>query len=219
MMRTVFTLTALAFLTAAAPQGRAARDWTTVATKTATGAYVIGNPRARVKLVEYASYTCSHCADFANQSGPVLKDRMIRSGDVSLEFRHVVFNAVDLAAAVTARCTGPANFAATTARFYQMQDQWLARGAAWAQANAQRLSSAPATARLRALADGAGLTGMTRLTPAAVGACFADEAEIARITAMRGDVGSTPTFFLNGKPVAQRTWAELQPQLRAAGAR
>ncbi|HEX8555004.1 MAG TPA: thioredoxin domain-containing protein, partial [Sphingomonas sp.] len=63
-MRILFVFSALLALTAAAP----ARDWSTVAAKTATGAYVIGNPQARVKLIEYASYTCSHCAEFSVQS-------------------------------------------------------------------------------------------------------------------------------------------------------
>ena len=214
-MRALAILSALLALTAAAP----ARDWTTVARKSATGAYIIGNPQARVKLVEYASYTCSHCADFANQSGPVLKDRMIRSGSVSLEFRHVVFNAVDLGAAVLARCTGPRNFAATTARFYRTQDQWLARGGAFEQANGARLAALPPAKLLRSLVDGAGLTPLVRLAPAAIDACFADQAEIDRITAMQGDIGSTPTFFLNGKRLPLQNWATLEPQLRAAGAR
>ncbi|HEU0043918.1 thioredoxin domain-containing protein [Sphingomonas sp.] len=214
-MRIVAVLLPVLALTAAAP----ARDWAAVASKTATGAYVIGNPQARVKLIEYASYTCSHCADFANQSGPVLKDRMIRSGQVSLEFRHVVFNAVDLGAAVLARCAGPRNFAATTARFYQTQDQWLARASAFGQANGPRLSALPPAKLLRALVDGAGLTPLVRLTPAAIDACFADKAEIDRITAMQGDVGSTPTFFLNGKRLPPQTWATLEPQLRSLGAR
>lgn len=219
-MRLLLALSALLALTAAAPQKLGARDWTTVATRTATGAYLIGNPQARVKLVEYASYTCSHCADFSNQSGPVLKDRMIRSGQVSLEFRHVVFNALDLGAAVLARCTGPRRFAATTARIYQMQDQWLARGAAFGQANGPRLSAMPPPKLLRALVDGAGLTPLAPgLTPAAIDACFADQAEIDRITRMQGDVTSTPSFDFNGKRLPAQTWATLEPQLRAAGVR
>ena len=220
-MRLLLALFALVTL-AASP----ARDWTTVATKTPAGAYVIGNPKARVKLVEYASLTCPHCAVFSAESAPVLKERWIRSGQVSLEFRHFVFNPLDLAAVVLARCTGPARFAVTTAFIFQTQAQWIPRGLQFQQANGQRLAMYPPLGRLRALADGSGLTEAVTargLALAAVDACFADAAEVDRITAMTADVpagvDSTPTFFVNGRLVAHVTWAQLEPQLRAAGAR
>jgi protein-disulfide isomerase len=85
-------LPAAALLLAAAP----ATDWSQVARPTAKDAYVFGNPAAPVKLVEYGSYTCSHCADFANESAPVLKGQMIRSGKVSLEYRHLIRDPADL---------------------------------------------------------------------------------------------------------------------------
>lgn len=221
-MRIVLALFGFLALAAAAPATPASQDWTQVATKTPAGAYLVGNPRARVRLVEYASYTCPHCAHFAAESGPVLKDRMIRSGAVSLEFHHVVFNAIDLAAAVLARCTGPKNFLSTTSYLFATQDSWLERGIAFQQANGARIAMYPRAAQFRAIADGAGLTQMMvarGLSPAAVDACFADEREMARITAMADDVPSTPTFVLNGKRLPPTDWAGLAPQLRAAGAR
>lgn len=220
-MRLLLALFALLTL-AAAP----ARDWTTVAGKTPAGAYVIGNPAARVKLIEYASMTCPHCAAFTAESAPVLKDRMIRSGQVSLEFRHFVFNPLDLAAVILARCTGPNRFAATTAFLFATQDQWIGRGQQFSQANGRRLAMYPAAAQLRALADGAGLTEAViarGLAPAAVDACFADAADIDKVTAMSANlpagVDSTPTFFVNGRLVARVGWPQLLPRLRAAGAR
>ena len=216
-MRVLLVLLSLFGLVAAAP-----RDWSTVATRTPSGAFLIGNPQARVKLVEYASYTCPHCAHYANESAPVLKERFIRSGSTSLEFRHVVFNGLDLGAAVLARCTGPRGFAAATAFLYATQDQWLDRGQRFQQANQDRLALYPPLGRLRALADGAGLTAaMTArgLTAAQVDACFADQAEIDRVVAMAGPVASTPTFFLGGKQLPPQGWSTLEPLLRAAGAR
>ena len=221
-MRFILSLLALAALTAAAP----ARDWSTVAAKTAAGAYVIGNPRAAVKLIEYASYTCSHCAEFSIQSDKELKGRLIRTGAVSLEFRHFVFNAIDLAAAVLARCTGPRGFAATTTHLFATQGEWLPRGAAFLTANQQRIQMYPRAGQVRALADGSGLTAAVvarGLSPKAVDACFADTAEIDRILAMTANkpaaITSTPSFYVNGKLVGGAHWAELQPHLRAAGAR
>ena len=84
----------------------------------------------------------------------------------------------------------------------------------------------PALAQLRALVDGAGLTEAIvarGLSPAAVDACFADQAEVDRITAMSTrlppGVDSTPSFLINGKLAAHVGWPELQQRLRAAGAR
>ena len=104
-MRALLLAPLLLLAAAAAP-----RDWRATVTRTPTGAHLIGNPAARVKLVEYASYTCGHCGHFAAASAPVLKDRMIRSGSTSLEFRHLIRDGADLAAAVLARCGGPKAF-------------------------------------------------------------------------------------------------------------
>ncbi|WP_419809303.1 thioredoxin domain-containing protein [Sphingomonas sp.] len=222
-MRFLLALSALLLLAAAAP--RQGLDWTTQAQPTATG-YLIGNPNARVKLVEYGSYTCSHCAAFANESEAELKGRMIRTGSISLEYRHFFFNALDLGVAVLARCTGPRRFAATTAFIYRTQDDWLARGQQFQETNGARLNMYLPIARLRALVDGSGLTAAVvarGLTPAAVDACFADQAAIDRLTAgmnaLPAGVTGTPTFFLNGRLIAHVTWADLAPQLRAALAR
>jgi protein-disulfide isomerase len=221
-MRLLLSLFALLSLAAATPP-----DWTTVGARKPDGSFLLGNPAARVKLVEYASLTCPHCAHFAAESAPVLKERWIRSGQVSLEFRHFVFNALDLGAVVLARCAGPAKFLDTSAFIYKTQDSWIARAQQYQQTNGRRLAMYPVAAQLRALVDGAGLTSAvaarTGLTPAAIDACFADGAEIDRITAMTGNVPpgvtSTPTFFLGGKQLPPSTWAQLEPRLRAAGAR
>lgn len=216
-------LTALALLAGAATPPR---DWSAVASRTTDGAIVTGNPKARVKLVEYASYTCSHCAHFATGSAPVLKARMIRSGSTSLEFRHLIRDQLDLAAAIVARCAEPAKFSGTSEAIFAAQDDWLARGTAYDQANATALSARPVAARLRALADGSGLTAIGRargLTQPALAACFADRGEIDRLVAMTNatppEVRSTPTFTINGAMVDVATWSSLEPLLRAQGAK
>lgn len=209
-------------LVAAAP----AHDWTATISRTAAGAYVLGNPQARVKLVEYGSYTCSHCAAFAAESAPVLKGQMIRSGSTSLEYRHLIRDGLDLGAAILARCAGPRGFAATSAYLFETQSRWLQRGLEFQQINGQRIALYPRLAQVRALADGAGLTQMVQargLSPAAIDACFADQGEVDRLLAMTATVPAgvegTPTFFINGRLVPNVGWAGLQPRLRAAGAR
>ncbi|WP_425230876.1 thioredoxin domain-containing protein [Sphingomonas sp.] len=220
-MRLLTALAALFALAAAAPP----RDWTVVAAKTPAGYYVVGNPRAPVRLIEYVSYTCSHCAAFSVQAEPVLAAQMVRSGSTSVEVRHFLFNALDLGVVVLARCTGPRRFLATTAFIYRTQDSWLDRAQLFQQANGQRLNMYPPLARLRALVDGSGLTSAIEaqgLAPAAVDACFADQAEVDRLTAgmnaIPAGIDGTPSFLLNGRLITHVGWTQLEPQLRAAGA-
>ena len=225
MTRPFLALAALALVHAAAPAQKAT-DWSATARALPNGTFLVGNPAARAKLVEYASYTCSHCADFANQSKPVLKGAMIRSGSTSLELRHLVRDALDLSAVVVARCAGPAGFARTSDAIFAAQDDWLPRGAAYDQANAARLQGQPLDARLRALADGSGLSAIGRangITPARLQACFADRAAIDRLLAASearpAEVRGTPAFYVNGRLVAAGSWDQLEPLLRAAGAK
>lgn len=220
-MRLFFALFGLALLTAAAPAPKPVP-----VTRTASGTYVLGSPAARVKLVEYASYTCSHCADFSTQSQAVLKGKMIASGSTSLEFRHMIRDRLDLAAAVLARCTGPRNFFPTSAAIFAAQPAWLEKGIEFQQVNAARINLYPRPAQLKAYADGAGLTDLVKargLSAAAIDACFADTAEIDRILAITAaappEVDSTPSFFINGKVMPHGGWAQLEPALRTAGAR
>lgn len=220
-MRNITALLGLVLL-AAAP---APRDWTRVTTPTPAGAYISGNPAARVKLVEYASYTCPHCAAFVTESAPVLKDQMIRSGSTSLEYRHLVRDGLDLAAAILARCGGAGRFAGTSSLIFRTQDQWLTRGIEYQQANGERIALYPRLGQLRALADGAGLTQLVEaqgLAPAAVDRCFANTTGVDRVLRMTSaappSVTGTPTFFINGKPAPPVGWVDLQPLLRAAGA-
>lgn len=205
--------------------GAPTQDWTRTVSRNPAGAYVIGSPAARIKLVEWESYTCPHCAAFARESRAVLTDRWIRNGDVSLEVRHLVRDSADLAAAVVARCTGARGFFATSTAIFDAQDKWLDRAMQFQQGNAARLGMYPPLARLRSIADASGLSDIGRahgLTDARLDACFADQAEIDRVVAMAGaaqNVQGTPTFFVAGQRLDGFTWAKVEPLLRARGAR
>lgn len=204
----------------------AARDWARTAAMKPDGAYVIGNPAAKVRLVEWASYTCPHCGDFARESAPVLKDRMVRSGSTSVEVRHLVRDPIDLAAAIVVRCTGPRGFAAAHQAVFAGQKTWMEKAQTFIKGNAERLNGLPRPVALRQVADGTGLTAIGKaqgLTEPQVAACFADQAATDKLLALSAtvpaEVTGTPTFYINGRLVPPLHWAELQPQLVAAGAR
>ncbi|WP_022686186.1 thioredoxin domain-containing protein [Sphingomonas phyllosphaerae] len=212
-------LSAVALVAATAP-----RPWTAVATPVASGSYLIGNPKARVKLVEYVSYTCPHCAHFEKEADATL-DAMVRSGSTSVEIRNQVHDGIDLAAATLARCAGAAAFPKVHAAFFARQEQWYERAAAWAEGNRERVKSWPQLAQLSAVAEGAGLPAIAReagAPAAAIAACFANDAAVKRTIAVSeatSKVQGTPAFEINGRLIQNVGWAELQPQLRAAGAK
>ncbi|NJR78415.1 thioredoxin domain-containing protein [Sphingomonas corticis] len=219
----LLSLLALLLAVPAASQP-AARPWTAVARPVASGSYLIGNPAAKVRLVEYLSYTCPHCAHFLSEGGATLK-AMVRSGSLSIEVRNQVHDRVDLAAATLARCAGPAAFPAVHDALFAQQEAWLQRAMYWDQANASRLALYPELAKLRAVADGAGLTDIARaagVNAAAIDACFAKDVFAAKTLAVSNatsKVRGTPAFEINGRLVENVDWAALQPMLRAAGAK
>ena len=199
-------------------------DWSATVTARTDGAYVIGNPAARVKLTEWGSYTCSHCAQFAEQSRAVLEGQMIRSGSTSLEVRHLIRDPLDLAAVIVARCGAPRGFVRRHHAVFAGQAGWMQQGSTWLQANGAQLEKLARPVAFRRVADGAGLTAIGRangLTAVQVNACFTPAAleRIAKLGDPPADVTGTPTFYLNGQLVGDADWPGLEPRLRAAGAR
>lgn len=225
MQRLFLMLALLLGMAVAGPAGAQQRDWRTNVTQLATG-YAIGNPAARVKLVEYLSYTCPHCAHFMAESKAKLHDDLVRRGVVRIEVRNAVRDPFDLAATLLARCGGAQRFWPVTEAVFAAQPEWFARGNAFQQSNGRRLQLLPTMARVKALADGSGLTAIAvskGLTAAAADACLADEAQAANLSAQAqtffAKIDGTPGFELNGKAIHGHDWATLAPQLAAAGAR
>ena len=96
-------------LIAAAPAKAAA--WSQTVSTTPIGAFLAGNPAAKVRLVEYFSYTCHICADFAKAGTLPLKTQYIDRGLVLFEYRNLVRDPVDMTAALLARVGGAKAFA------------------------------------------------------------------------------------------------------------
>ena len=76
--------------------GQTNRNWISVVSVTADGAHRIGNPEAKVKLIEFVSYTCPHCAEFTREADDRIKLAYITPGHLNLEVRHLIRDPVDL---------------------------------------------------------------------------------------------------------------------------
>lgn len=208
----------------AAPAGQ---TWSEVAAVTPEGGIVAGNPNAPIKLVEYASHTCGHCAEFAEASAEPLRTKYIDSGKVSFEIRNQIHDPIDLTFAVLARCAGPQAFHALAEQGWANMADMFARIQA-NEAALQAASQAQGAARFDGIANAAGLydffaqRGVSREQART---CLAKTDTATRIAANSDsqstelNVTGTPTFFINGKNVGTQTWATLEPMLQRAGAR
>ncbi|MCE2747881.1 MAG: DsbA family protein [Rhodobacter sp.] len=87
---------------------------------------VLGNADAPVTLVEYASYTCPHCAAFHDTVFKNLKKDYIDTGKVKFVFREVYFDRPGLWAAMVARCGGETRYFGISSMLFERQKEWAA---------------------------------------------------------------------------------------------
>ena len=208
-----------------APDGQA---WSEVVAKTEAGGYLMGNPDAPIKVIEFASLTCPHCATFSQNSSADLKGKMIESGRVSFEFRNFVLNPLDLAMSMMVRCGPPEAFFALTEQTFANQQQIIETWSGAGEQAAQQAASQPPERRYAAIAQVAGLPEFYAARGIAADqarACLADpsaaEALVNQTSAASEefDVTGTPTFVINGQKADANTWDQIRTRLENMGAR
>ncbi len=208
----------------AAPEGSSWLD--SVSVSEADG-YVLGNPDAPIKLIEYGSLTCAACAQFADQGYESLKGEYIESGRVSFELRNQVHNAIDLTLARLVRCSAPGSFHPLAEQVWNNLPELMAP----AQNNPaimENMAALPPEQRYVALAQNMGFLEFFAARGVSVDqavACLSDAASVEAI-AERSDTQSqelgitaTPTFLLNGQQLPDRAWSQIESALKSAGAR
>lgn len=206
----------------------AGKSWGEVVTVTADGGYRMGNPDAPIKLMEYGSLTCSHCAEFAHDASAELRDNFVASGRVSYEFRNLVRDAVDMTAVQLVRCGAPESFFALTDQVFAGQASFFENAQKAGKAAQEAAFNQPPAKRLQALGALTGLTDYVAARGIAkdqANACLADTAKTEQLAAWSAEQGErlkiegTPTFFVNGNKLDMNTWAMLKPELEKLGAR
>jgi protein-disulfide isomerase len=198
-------------------------DWTQTVTATETG-FRMGNPNAPVRLVEYASITCPHCAEFAHGAGP-LTSQYVKSGQVSWEYRPHMLFPTDPGIFALLQCRGADPFFQLVEQLYADQESWIARIQQYAQANEAALTAMSDPERAAAYVRGGGLDQFFRqrgMPQSQIDSCLADPANVRRVAELtaRGTrengVTGTPTFMINDtKAEGVGTWQQLEPLLRA----
>lgn len=201
-------------------------DWTTVVSQTPEGGFVMGNPNAEVKLVEFGSMTCGHCATFDEEGAKPLIENYVKKGLVSYEFRNFVRDPYDITAAIVARCGGPSSFFGLTRALFDTQEEWIGKIQAADPAVMSALQSQPPEQQFKTVADIAdfpAFAAMRGLPKAKTEACLTDPAAASRLVEMNSDavstynVPGTPTFVINGEVVPNAAdWSKLEPAIQAA---
>jgi protein-disulfide isomerase len=204
-----------------------APDWSKVVSTTPEGGFRMGKATAPVKLVEYGSLTCSHCADFARDGVPPLIANYVKTGKVSYEYRNYVLNGIDVTASLLTRCAGPKGFFGMAETLYSTQASWMGKVTALPTAEKDKLKALPEGDRLDRIAEIAGLievAGRYGVPAPRAHACAKDQAAFDRLGTMAEaaealGVQGTPTFLLNGQNVGTQNWQTLEPMLQRAGVR
>ncbi len=208
--RSLLTLTScLAALTAAGGWAHAATTSPDPAAPIdAIKDFALGSPDAKVKIVEYLSFTCPHCEHFHAEILPKLKADYIDTGKVLIEYHEVYFDQMGLLGAMLARCGGEMRYFGLTDMLYAKQRDWAAAA-----------SIDDAVVELKKFARAAGMVD------ADVDVCLHDqkmaEALVAHYQAniakdYPGDTfHGTPSFIINGTQYSNMPYDEMQKILDA----
>ncbi|RYM14076.1 MULTISPECIES: DsbA family protein [Sphingobium] len=206
----------------AAPAGT---SWSQTIAQTPEGYYLMGNPSAKIKLVEYGSYTCSHCKDFSAEASEEIK-KIVDTGKMSFEFRTYVRDPIDLTTALLAGCGGKDIY-------YPLSEQFFANQAAMFEkvqgneAAFQGVEKLPPAQRPGAIAQIAGLVEYAQqrgISADQAKQCLADTGAAERLAKgveaanSQYQIQGTPSFLINGVLVDNvANWSSLQPKLKEAG--
>jgi len=154
------------------------------------GDHVLGDPKAPITVIEYASFTCPHCAHFHTQILPEIKKKWIDTGKVKLIYRDFPLDQVAAKAAQIAECAGNDRYFGVIDLIFRGQPTW-----------------ATASDPIAELAKPLRIAGMGEKE---IKECLANEAKANEVVAdAKGGetlgVNSTPTLFINGKRVTNRS--------------
>jgi protein-disulfide isomerase len=147
---------------------------------------ILGNTEAPITVVEYASMTCGHCANFHIKVFPTLKEKYVDTGKVRFIMREFPLDNLAAAASMLARCAGEGKTFPLISVLFAKQEDWA-------------FVKGDPRPELLKFAKQAGFTQES------FEKCLTDQKLLDDISAVRAraadtfGVNSTPTFFVNGK--------------------
>ncbi|MEL6093220.1 DsbA family protein [Bartonella schoenbuchensis] len=144
---------------------------------------VEGDINAPVTIVEYASVTCGHCADFYNNVLPKIRKKYIKTGKVKLIFREFAFDPRATAGFMLARCASEDRYFPLIEVLFQKQSEWV-----WVEDSLTPLKK---------------ISSLAGFTDESFEACLKNQSILDEVNASfehgkEFGVTATPTFFING---------------------
>ena len=190
------------------------------------GGHLFGNPEAEKKLIEFMSYTCSHCAEFARKGDAAIKLSYVPTGKISYEVRHLIRDPVDLTAALLTHCGDEKKFGGNHEAIMYRYDEWIEKARKTTQAQRSRWQFGSLSARFQAIAsdlDFYDIMETRGYERAEIDQCLTDEAKASALAdrsaadAERYGITGTPSFVLDGELLeGTHDWSALEPQLADA---
>jgi len=168
---------------------------------------VMGNAKAKITVIEYASVSCTHCARFHEEVFPAFKAKYVDTGQVKYVFREFLTPPVQLAAAgvLTARCAGKDKYFSVLDGVFRSQQEIFTTG--------------DMRGPLVRVAKSAGITEEQFI------ACVSDEKALKALSdrvekfGKQDDITGTPTFIVNGKKLdGEQSMATLDAAIAEAKA-
>jgi protein-disulfide isomerase len=166
------------------------------------GDMTLGDPKAPNVMIEYASMTCTHCQRFHTEVYPKLKSQYIDTGKVLFIFREFPLDSLARAAIIIARCAPKERFFPIVDLLFDHQDQWA-------------FVDDPKSALL-------GLLKQAGFTEDSFNACLTNQKLLDGVNWVQDraekvfGVGSTPTFFVNGKKLTgEQTIDQLAAEFKS----
>lgn len=197
-------------------------NWTATVVRTPGDSHRVGNPNAKVKLVEYVSYTCSHCAEFEVEATGELALGFLKPGTGSIEYRPFFRNIVDVTATLMAYCGTPTKFVGNHAALLRGQKAWMGNVSEEQQ---RRWNNGDWPTRMRAVATDMKLYDLflkRGYDRPSLDRCLANQPLAKKLsqenqtaTSVMG-IDSTPSFLINDRLQEVHHWAGLRPLLMAA---
>jgi len=162
----------------------------------------LGAEDAPVTVIEYASFTCPHCANFHKNVFGKLKSDYIDTGKVRFIARDVFFDRFGLWASMLARCGGGDKFFGVSGLIYTKQKEWTKGGS-----NAEVVQNLMKLGRLAGMED------------EQMNTCLQDSAKAQALVATfqanaeRDGIDSTPSFFINDEKYPNMNYADFKEAL------
>ncbi|WP_326525655.1 thioredoxin domain-containing protein [Sphingomonas sp.] len=216
---------------AAAVAGKAppaGTTWGETVVRTPEGGWLMGNPDAPIKLVEFGSRTCHVCAEFSKEAHDPLVKNYVSTGKVSFEFRDFLRNGADISAALVGGCGGAGPFFTILDQMMVDQPRVLDTLQKLPQSFYEELGNLPLNQQASRFAEAAGYIDFVKqrgIPEAKARQCLADAGEAEKLQKLNEQankdypIPGTPTFLLNGKMLEQTVnWQQVERALKAAGA-